>query len=214
MILFLNIMARTVQSNPSRDEQANSQNGTPRVPKEDRIAMFNSMKHFIFVDKRTSKGEQILELLERRHPHLWGNLITSIPLQPDDLSDEAIRDIKDIVYERHQRQFWGEVSNKAPQYNAPMWMLSVNDEFIHKLTVKRWDDLQAILLQKCRSLQILGAESAQKISPSSHNDDIQLFIFNYLRKYLPKGPREELLEEEYDRIRQPDSESENCDGEI
>ncbi|KAI1616877.1 hypothetical protein EDD37DRAFT_59224 [Exophiala viscosa] len=150
------------------------------LPPNEREAMYNAFVHF--VDRDNQKREEFLRLFQSEQPALIEKFWGPEQIQAQDLSDEVVRGISQIIYERDTAK---DVDIEVPQQQVTREMQEFNDAYVGKLLPARLYQLQDLIKASVPSTQMREGEWLKTLPPSRLPENEQIFLNKFLKAHLP-----------------------------
>jgi hypothetical protein len=167
----------------------------PQIPQpeneQERRGMFESMMHFLGCDIK--KENELLRMLQSTQPGLWRKIINKEKVEPGDLSDDVVRGVNQIIYERDTAQ---DIDIQVPQHVLSTRMREFNDKYISKLSEFHFEQLHGLIRVSVPSLGRFQDNDTKLLPPSILPKEVQIMVFRYLQRHLPEEIRAEIPQEE------------------
>ncbi|EXJ77763.1 hypothetical protein A1O3_09992 [Capronia epimyces CBS 606.96] len=164
--------AQETRASPSRPQSP--------LPLGERKAMFLSMMHFLSQDG--DKSDQILRMLQSTEPAFWTKLSKSETVRQGDLSDEGLRAVSQIIYDRNTAR---DVDIVVPQQQLTKRMQQFNVAYMRRLPVARLEELHGIIRSVAPTVALLDVDAGRRVEPNFLPPNVQMMIFKYLNRHLP-----------------------------
>ncbi|KIW18745.1 hypothetical protein PV08_03034 [Exophiala spinifera] len=169
------------------------------VSEEERVAMFNTIKHFTQVERDLDVENDILLLFKSRQPALYHKHINSEPYGPDDLSSDVTRGINGIIQEHAKRRdLTKDMNINVPQHVVTEEMKDFNDKYMGRLPEARYNELQGLVETVYPAIRMSG-DLPSCISSSQLPDNVNIMINRYVKMHLPDAVKEEIRREEEEK---------------
>jgi hypothetical protein len=147
------------------------------IPEGERQAMFNSLTHFLR-SKDDKKKEGLYRLLQNQQPALFQKLSKGESIATAELSDETVRGISQIIYERDLAPDVAQV----PQPEISDEIRQFNNQHIKKLSPIKYDELCQLCRTSVPSLLLDGGQ--RPVKAGKLPDGVQIMVYRYLQKNL------------------------------
>lgn len=146
------------------------------IPEGERQAMFNSLTYFL--RSKYDKKEELYRLLQNKQPALFQKLSQGESIAAAELSDETVRGISQIIYERDlapdvDQVAQPEISEEIRQFN---------NQHIKKLSPIKYHELCQLCRASVPSLLLDGGQ--RPVKARKLPDGVQIMVYRYLQKNL------------------------------
>jgi hypothetical protein len=158
--------------------------------------MFASMVHFLQNDP--SKANEISRMLQSSQPVLFHKICAREKFQAADLTDDSVRGVSQIIYERAARADDDIDIPLPPQQHVTSEMRRFIDEYTPRLSPAHFEQLQGIIRATVPCMYLVGPEEARTWAPSRLPENVQIMISKYLQKHLPDEVKAEMADEKAD----------------
>lgn len=154
--------------------------------------MRDSLIHFLGEKFNNPRRDELVQLLESRQPKLLVKYVDDKEdIKADDLSDDVVRGISQIIYERDTAK---DVDLDVPQQQLTAYMRDFNDSYIDQLHPAKFEELQGLIKSVVPSMRIDAPGPAA--APSTLPANVQIMINKYLRQHLPDDIKAGIAEDE------------------
>ncbi|KAJ9630314.1 hypothetical protein H2204_008532 [Knufia peltigerae] len=196
---------------PLSDHRPNKNVQQAPVSKEEREAMFNTVKHFTQVERDPDVENDILLLFKSRQPSLYHKHVNHEAYGPDDLSSDVTRGINGIIQEHAKRRDLTKgMDIEVPQHTVTEEMKDFNDRYMGRLSEARYNQLQGLVETDYPAIR-MGEDLPSCISSSQLPDSVAFMINRYIKAHLPDDVKEEIQKGEDDEEEKVDHEEDIID---